>query len=141
MCVSHQTDSNEDTPAVTDTPAVATPNHSVCVTWSPRILGHRQFTVTKEPCLTLSLTPTTNPTPTTPVNPPTTIAGSPNLLIVWSPRILGHHKHQFQSTDEDHYPLQQTIPLTPIHVNDVTSYLEYLSEIRENGHQLSVLSP
>ena len=63
--------------------------------------------------------------------------GSPDLSSAWSPRILGYHNHhhQFQSNDYEHLHLHQpdqTLPLTPIHVNDMMSYLEYLRVIRES---------
>ena len=92
-----------------------------------RILGHKHFSGVKQLCRTLTLTDT---------------PGTPNLTVsptFSTPKILGHHKHQFQSNDEDQFT-EHTLPFTPIHVNEMISHLEYLSDIREKGNHLNELS-
>ena len=47
-----------------------------------------------------------------------------------------HRRRLFpQPTNNDH-----TLPITPIQVRDMMSYLEYLNDIRENGNHLRDLS-
>ena len=118
------------------TPNKNTSSRSLSAAWSPRILGHRQFTEARQLSVTLSLSIENTP-------PPSPTPDSLNLSTAWSPRIMGYHDHTFQSADDEHlhHLQQQTLPFTPIQLNDMMSYLDYLNELRENEqHHLGNLS-